>query len=268
MTPVNGGADFDLRRYSANSDAWMDTPLPMVSSLVDAENSYGPDLQDGVKCILASEDDTSSTSYQYIKSDVGFSITSGEVSSISASSMVIKYVADGALKTITIDATENETLQELVDSMNDTFADQNAKGLSAEVDGSTLKIVASDISVLSISDKADTASLADTLGIEKGDHYPEASSSWKIYKNIVVSATEPDAPAEDGTLWFNDDLKVDIMVNSKGVEWVGFEEYYKDQEEKPGIFVLSEEPETAAEFSIWVNPAEEDYPVIRRKIAD
>ena len=266
LTPVNGGADYDLQRYSANSEVWMDTSLPVVTSLVDAENAYGTSLEDGVKCVCVGAG-TSAKTYQYVESDTGFYVESSGTPTMAASAMVIKFVNDGALKTIEVLAEANDTLQAIAEKINDAVEDENAKGLSAEVNDSKLKIVAGGISVFNISDEENKASLADILHIEKGDHMPAESSAWKVYKDIIVSASEPDAPAEEGTLWFNDDLKVDIMVNSKGAEWKGFDNYYSEQTEKPGIFVAGEEPDTAADFSIWINPTEEPYPVIRRKIA-
>ena len=268
MTPVNNGSDYKLKRYSAASDFWMDSTLPIVSSLVDAEAAYGKLLEDGAKCLLADATKTSCKTYQYIKTETGTIVTgSATPTEVGASSMIIKFVNDGALKSIEVSVAANTPLSDVVALINSKIESANATGLSAEVKSGSIQLVASTVSVFNISDKTGETSMAQILGLPLGDHYPSSNSSWKLYTDMIVSVKEPTEDAEEGTLWYNDDIKVDIMVNYKGTEWRGFENYYSSQSEMPGIFVTSVEPETAADFSIWINPIDEDYPVIRRKIA-
>ena len=269
-TAVNGGADYSLKRYSSSSELWYDASLPVVTSFVDAEAAFGSQLADGAKALLCGEG-TDGQIYQYVKSETGFTITGTATSetTLSTSAMLIKLVVDGALKTIKINATTDESVDDLIDDINETLKDKGVKGLTAEYDtDGKIQLVASTISVLNIADStvSTDASLATILGFELGDHYPATSGSWKVFKDAIASYTEPRDDAEEGTLWFNDDIKVDIMVNN-GSSWQGFDNYYAEQDEKPGIFVTSAEPSTAADFSLWINPAEEDFPVIRRMIA-
>jgi len=81
------------------------------------------------------------------------------------------------------------------------------------------------------------------------------SGEWIPAKNIEVAMKEPRDKAAEGTLWFNDDLKVDIMVNDGNGYWRGYGETGK-------IFVASEEPVTATENSLWVNTI--NFPQIKR----
>lgn len=87
------------------------------------------------------------------------------------------------------------------------------------------------------------------------------NETWVEAKEIIVDMNEPRAKAEEGTLWFNDDLKVDIMVNN-GTIWQG----YNNAEgfENAKIYVTSEEPTTPAENDLWVNTLR--FPEIKRFI--
>ena len=91
-------------------------------------------------------------------------------------------------------------------------------------------------------------------------YYGDAKSGeWKIASDVKVSMTEPKATAKEGTLWFNDDLKVDIMVGN-GTSWVGYNTEYPDAK----IYTTSEEPINVTENSLWVNTAK--FPEIKRYI--
>lgn len=81
---------------------------------------------------------------------------------------------------------------------------------------------------------------------------------WKVATGITVSMTEPRAKATEGTIWFNDDLLVDIMVNN-GTAWQGYNTKYPSAK----IYATSEEPSlTATENSLWINTAK--FPEIKR----
>jgi hypothetical protein len=90
-----------------------------------------------------------------------------------------------------------------------------------------------------------------------------SNKSWMVAVDVIASMFEPRAIAEEGTLWFNNDYKVDIMVNKNGEQWVGLNVAYPNAK----LYVTSEEPTFAvAEESIWVNTYSENYPEIRRFI--
>lgn len=81
---------------------------------------------------------------------------------------------------------------------------------------------------------------------------------WKVATDVIVSMTEPRAKATEGTIWFNDDLMVDIMVNN-GTSWQGYNSKYPSAK----IYVTSEEPSlTTPENSLWINTAK--FPEIKR----
>ena len=86
-------------------------------------------------------------------------------------------------------------------------------------------------------------------------------TEWVAATDVEVSMTEPRAKAAEGTLWFNDDLKVDIMVGN-GTIWQGYNTQYAYPNAK--IYVTSEEPTSATEDSLWVNSAK--FPEIKRYV--
>lgn len=90
--------------------------------------------------------------------------------------------------------------------------------------------------------------------------YIKKYGSWEEDTEIKVQTEEPTAAPKDGTLWFDDSIKVDILVN-KGTEWVGLTEMYPDAK----FYVTSEEPtEDVSDMSIWVDTNDTTYPSIYR----
>ena len=81
-------------------------------------------------------------------------------------------------------------------------------------------------------------------------------SLWSSDFNYIASEFEPTDAPKEGTLWFNDDLNVDIMVNN-GNQWVE----YNGQ-----ITKSSEKPENANNDDLWINTASANYPEIYRHI--
>lgn len=89
------------------------------------------------------------------------------------------------------------------------------------------------------------------------------NKAWSNLTSLEAMVEEPRDEAEEGTLWFNDELKVDIMVNnSEGTKWVG----YNNEYENAKIYVSSAEPMDASDYSLWIDPSHENYPHIKRCI--
>lgn len=85
---------------------------------------------------------------------------------------------------------------------------------------------------------------------------------WVDMKDMIASVEEPRGEAEEGTLWFDDSLKVDIMVND-GDEWKGYNVEYPEAK----IYLTSAEPMDVSENSLWIDPSKESYPYIKKYIA-
>jgi hypothetical protein len=91
----------------------------------------------------------------------------------------------------------------------------------------------------------------DDFGIKSGTH-----SNWEDL-TYVASASAPTGVLEDGTLWYNPDFKVDILVND-GTAW---------QDYTAGtVYVQASAPSTPAAGDIWVDTDQlDEYPVIYKR---
>lgn len=92
-------------------------------------------------------------------------------------------------------------------------------------------------------------------------------SSW-VALDYVPSLLAPNGPPANGTLWYNTDLRVDIMVNN-GQQWVGYKNFYPGTDPN-GPILSSAQPVTQStgaalvDYDIWVNTDITPYPAIYR----
>ena len=113
-------------------------------------------------------------------------------------------------------------------------------------------------------DPSDTTYILDGANIVIGENngltikkYVAETNTFIVDTNIKDSEEETLEPAADGTLWFDSNDNVEILVNN-GTSW--------DKIEKEHLFVQSDEPEDAADLDIWVDTNDTTYPTIYRKI--
>lgn len=113
-------------------------------------------------------------------------------------------------------------------------------------------------------DPSDTTYILDGANIVIGANngltikkYVAETNTFIVDTNIKDSEEETLEPAADGTLWFDSNDNVEILVNN-GTSW--------DKIEKEHLFVQSDEPEDAADLDIWVDTNDTTYPTIYRKI--
>lgn len=88
------------------------------------------------------------------------------------------------------------------------------------------------------------------------------NDAWRVAEDVKISMFEPRDVADEGTMWFNNELKFDIMVND-GDQWKGFNNQYPEAK----IYVTSSEPTPVMNDSLWIDPSAEIYPTIRRYYA-
>jgi hypothetical protein len=108
-----------------------------------------------------------------------------------------------------------------------------------------------------------------------GDVPPEANheiyqwtgSAWTplLY---TPSATAPNGGPADGTLWYNPNLRVDIMVND-GTQWLGYRNKYPATDPN-GVILDSAPPVTQStltplvDYDLWLDTAATTYPTLYR----
>ena len=92
-------------------------------------------------------------------------------------------------------------------------------------------------------------------------------SAW-VDLDYVPSLLAPNGPPLNGTLWYNTNLQVDIMVNN-GQQWLGYRNLYTLTDPN-GPILSSAEPVTQStgaalvDYDIWVNTDVTPYPAIYR----
>lgn len=98
------------------------------------------------------------------------------------------------------------------------------------------------------------------------------SSSGDVLISYSFSGTEPEGDPEDGTMWFNNDLFVDIMVGD-GENWYGYRNYFPNTDAN-GVIISGSKPTTQStgdalvDNDLWLDSSDtENYPVIYRYTA-
>jgi len=261
-TPVNGGMQFALNRWVESSEAWAEDPLPVCTSFIDAEARLGSSLGANSLCFkMDTNKNCNGQVYRYVPTTTGLKITAEAAPAIEAEKKItLKYVEDGVLKTIEVTMSSSSTLSSILSDFKTALSANNSKAV---------KVVSEDGKLAIYSDVPDMELLNDVTNFgfaasKQGYNQPDNIELWKPYTDVIASTEEPRAPAKEGTLWFNDDLKVDIMVGN-GQVWQGFNTAYPSA----SIYVTSEDPtsnDSVAENSLWIDTDEDNYPTIRRYI--
>jgi len=263
-TAINGGISLALKRWVASLESWTEVAMPAVTSFIDAEATLGSTLGSNSLCMkFELEGDTAKQivgeAYIYtpISTALKISATSAFATLSETKTMTLRYVEDGALKKISVSATTTSTAESVAHSFEKAIKENGSTKVRVANEEGKL-VIYSDIPDMELS--GDITSFG--FAAEK-EGYNKAGDVWTKCTTITAQKSEPRAKATEGTLWFNDDLMVDIMVNN-GSEWKGFENYYTT-ETKPGIYVTSEEPTgTIQNESLWIDTGDDNYPTIRR----
>ena len=253
-TTQNKGIDLTLKNYNAASKRWVSSTLPVAASLSDVEKQYSfSALSKGVKGCIYSAPLGEFSVYEFDGS-TSTKITSAKTEdNIPAGSMVIKQLdKTNAIKSITIKTNSEVSKATYVSFVNNRLLSENFNGMTATLNEQGNFVLFSDIGTaitLELDEVVETA-----LGIESGEY-----GHWTLSDDIVASAYSPASDANIGTLWFNDDFIVDIMVTD-GNKWVGYKNMYNDA----SIFVQSAEPASPTDNSLWIDPSAASYPMLKR----
>lgn len=272
-TAINGGASYSFKKWVASSETWQEVPLPVAKSYIDAEAALGSQLKENAMFLYvdprSTEKNVNETIYVYVPSSVGLKLTAtgAYVPPSTEKTITLKYVENGELKTINVTADSTSTIDKVIEAFEEAFAKNGSTAVHVEKDSGKL-VIYSKIADMEVSESATSFGFA-----ANQTGYQKSEVVWKSFTDLgtrapklYASENEPTETAKDGTMWFNDDLKVDIMVNNGNV-WKGFNTYYSNQSNKPSIYVTSEEPSNPVDNSLWIDTDEDDYPTIKRWFA-
>lgn len=254
-TEPNNGVNYIMKQYNSTNDSWKTIKMPMYGSFIEAERVLGASLNSGSIIVKYDNEGLAETRLAQYGS-LGLKVV-GTVSNptiTSGEAFTIRTLIGTEVKTYTIRAF-GTTVEYLAKAIN------NAKIPTIVADVTTegyLRLVSSTGNTIDFQDVAD-GKILETVGIASGE-----LGKWSE-PTYIASAVEPTEIATDGTLWFNDALNVDIMVND-GDEWKG----YKNMYECADIFVTSEQPTQHAdgsalqEYDLWIDTAANEYPTMYR----
>lgn len=227
-TEPNYGAKYLMKQYSATTDSWKASTMPLHTSFVEAEKALGSMLNSNSIIVKCETESAKFSLWQF--AGTGMKVTV-DVTALLGQDIIIETAKDK--KTV-----KGSTAEELAKSINSNTKTTNVR--ADIIDGQF--ILSSDKGY--------------TIKFNNEEHH-----NW-IVPTYRVDEFEPTDAPKFGTLWFNDDLNVDIMVNDGGEQWVDFGGKIYTSSEMPEIEVKDGETIEA----IWVNTAAENYPEIHRFI--
>jgi len=264
-TEPNYGAKFIMKQYSSASDSWIDTTVPTYASFVDAEYAYGPLLAAGSKILNFESDPEDAEAvlkfYEYKSGAAKVSSKNAITSLTEGNELTVRVVGDDEIveKTVPVPTVNEGELSDKIAAFVKEFNKAKISDLVAETNGDKITITSGKGYSIELSGSARTE-----LNLD------EEAFNWILMENLYASDVEPTVDAEEGTLWFNDDLNIDIMVNNNGA-WNGYVNKYTDAKvfaQPSAPLYHDEEHNQLCENDIWVNTAAVNYPEIHRYIQD
>lgn len=227
-TEPNYGAKYLMKQYNATTDSWKASTMPLHTSFVEAEKALGSMLNSNSIIVKCETESAKFGLWQF--AGTGMKVTV-DVTSLLGQDIIIETAKDK--KTV-----------------NGSTAEALAKSINSNTKTTNVRADIIDGQFILSSDKGYT------IKFNNEEHH-----NW-IVPTYRVDEFEPTDAPKFGTLWFNDDLNVDIMVNDGGEQWVDFGGKIYTSSEMPEIEVKDGETIEA----IWVNTAAENYPEIHRFI--
>lgn len=250
-TQPNDGSKYVLKTWNSSINKWISTIIPMFGTAIDAENGIGYSLTDGSIVIIYDNETATIALKEFIKTDLF--ISSNEAIDLDTPlSGKFSFNTSGLDNAIEVDCTDLLP-QEVMRILNTEIKQAGISGISPSITNNKFNIESTEGRSMAVADVEGTP--LEQLKIEE----KEVNASWVIF-DLEIANIEPTDEPEDGTMWFNDEIKVDIMVNN-GTTWKGLKEVYNNAD----LYLTSEEPVEANDMSIWIDTNAEKFPTIYRK---
>lgn len=254
-TASNSGMNLIIKKYSASAERWNTLAVPVAGTFTDIEKQIGASILSSSNVGAVYTAPFGDFGLYKFNGSKSMKITgAGTLDSIPAGTLVLKQLGlNNSLRTLTVETTEALAKADFADKFSKAVLEQELSGITMTLDDNGNAVILSDMGTAITLEMTDE--LANALGIENGEF-----NHWELVSALIASDNEPKDKPEYGTLWFNNDYVVDIMV-SNGEAWVGYKHMYPNA----SIFVQSNEPEGVAENSLWIDPSAEVYPLIKRR---
>lgn len=280
-TTPNRGTKFVIKRYSRTTGLWSIIPVPLYLNDDVASYNLGSNIPVGYlyaryNLYGTQQNPIASHLFRRYRGNNEIYIVGTQIPGVSTPSLVpgdrfviIAGQPNGTQisKIITITGT---TVNDVSSDINNA----NILNVIAVVENGFLKIINTSRYSLSVTyydpltntyvDSTNVGNPLASLGIIENTYV----SNWEDL-NYISSYSEPRTEAEEGRLWFNDKLLVDIMVND-GNQWRGYRNYYPATDPN-GVQISNTPPETQSDGTplvdndLWVDSSDlENYPKIYR----
>lgn len=261
-TQPNNGSNYVVKNYKSSTNTWTAVSCPLYASFLDAEASYGNNLQSGSLFALYNMQNTDTKILTY-QGNSSFAVTGDAQNPTVTSNDIISITTliNGSKVKTNINLGDSKTVAEVASKINKAAI----LGVTAEVaeDNKNLRIISLNGKALDLENVVGES--LTSLGITAGEY-----SNW-VRSDAIPSITEPTSDPADGTLWINSNFAVDIMVND-GVSWKGYNNLLGNEDCDPnGVILSSEEPlkqtdgTPLVENDLWINTADmENYPALYR----
>lgn len=249
-TTANNGLYLVVKKYA--NTRWNVIAMPVASSFMDIEKAIGVNNLSSSSMGLTYDGEMGK--FDVCKFDgsktVKITATATEANIPAGTMKVTRLGADNTFKQVAF-TTEAMAREAFATLFTQKMLEGGMNGLSMTID-SEKAVILSDMGTTVKLEMTNALSAA--LGINMGEY-----NHWSVVNNLVASEFEPRKAPEEGTLWFNDDYIVDIMV-SNGSKWTGYKNMYPNA----SIYVQSAEPEGVTDQSLWIDPSASEYPMLKR----
>lgn len=261
-TEPNNGAKYILKQYNSTTKSWNSRTLPMYGSFLTAEKVLGSALAND-SIIVKYDDESVAETKMYKYGSQEYTVINGEKSNPSITpndEFYLSTLVGGEIREYRVRAFST-TVKDLARAI----ANLKIANIIADVtDDGKLQITSTSGNTIAI--KAHIGTILTDIGLYEGEY-----STWTDNFAFDIKPSEPTSLAKEGTLWFSDDYKVDIMVND-GDEWKGYANYQGNKSSNvcAKIMVQSNQPEEHEDGSalvdndLWINTAATNYPEIHR----
>lgn len=262
-TSPNFGASWATKVFSSQTGQWNTVSSPLRANAVFADEFYGSGLGIGnlyVKYDSLEDGEANFTIFRY-----------DSTNDVSVTSSAITTIDDGTATIITLDddgvaATYNVVFAgtEDVDDVISEFEDLEIPGLTFSKTATDQLVITSDGKSFRLEESGGTSFSG--IDLDVGDY-----SNWTAL-TYEASVTEPVGDTPDGTLWYDEDFKVDLLV-SDGSKWNSTVNYRADTDPE-GPILSAAIPTTQSDGSplvdgdVWVDTADtENYPAIYYRLS-
>lgn len=273
-TEPNYGFGLSFKTYVANTDSWNEKTIHLYKSYLDAEKEFGNNLSG--TSYISKYDDENKIDFAIKKYVSGKLKATGSVNPtvLDGNKFIIKTVENATIKTATI-ITSGTSIDSLIRDINKAFGEANITTMLAtkeeDTDGFKLVVISNSGKSFVMIDEVGTT--VTDCGFISGFEYTLWDKETVVYE---ASEDEPYTDADFGTLWFVNDMLVDILVNT-GTQWKAFNSYYgenpsTDDNNCHEILIASETPiqhtdgSSLLEGDLWIDSAAPVYPTMYKFI--